>query len=83
MSSMVGRTSPEYKRLRALYKTGAYPCHFGCGRRGTWVDHVPPLADFENPLLWVGRLLPACPKCQCQQGAQITNGRKAAARWKF
>jgi hypothetical protein len=74
--SMIGRDTPEYRAAKRLYRTGRYVCHL-CGiRPGTWVDHQPPLADFDNPRAWHGRLLPACPQCQCRQGAEITNRRK-------
>ena len=76
-----GRSSPEYRAARRLYRTGAYPCWI-CGERpGIWTDHVPALSDFPTPEAWQGRLLPACPTCQRKQGADITNRRGPDWKW--
>jgi len=66
-----GRRSAAYRKTSALFKTGQFPCHFGCGRPGTTVDHEPPLRDFPNPNDWQGQWLPACRRCQCAQGGRL------------
>ena len=76
-----GRSSPAYRRARAEFASGRFPCWI-CGLRpGTWVDHVPPLSDFPTPEAWVGRYAPSCPPCQRRQGAQITNRRNQGPGW--
>lgn len=75
-----GRRSSAYRRVSAEYRTGNYPCHYGCGRPGLTVDHIPPLSEFPHHTMWQGKYLPACPTCQSRQGARITNERKGVAR---
>ena len=76
-----GRSSPEYRAARELFRTGRYLCHL-CGiRPGTWTDHVPPLSDFAHPDLWRGELKPSCPECQRKQGAAIRNRTQPDWTW--
>lgn len=68
-----GYNNPTYLQAQALYRTGRYPCHFGCGRPGTTVDHSPPLSTTPTGGTWRGDLLPACKPCQDAQGGQLSH----------
>ena len=80
-----GRSSPAYRAARAQFKAGNYRCALAgpkCEGRGWWVEHSPPLSAFATPEQWVGIFVPACPTCQRQQGASVTNGRSVPP-WTF
>lgn len=49
----------EYKRRRKILLAGNPMCHWGCGRRATTADHVPPVAQAGKHY----NLVPACEPC--------------------
>ena len=53
---------PTYRRARAALLAGGPPC-WRCGAPATTADHDPPLATFDDPAQWRGRLMPACARC--------------------
>jgi hypothetical protein len=88
MGSSAGRRDADYVAHRRMFQLGNFPCWLAsgpwCTRRGTTVEHDPPLSTFAHPSLWRGRYRPACPECQARQGAAIANARRlAATNWRW
>ena len=70
-----GRDS-EYRKQRARLLKGNPLCHWCRERVATTADHVPALAEFPDPALWVGVLVPACLKCNSSRGQRLAQARK-------
>lgn len=64
-----------YRKARARLLASGPVCVWCRERPATQADHVPPLADFADPLLWRGELVPSCALCNNRRGARTTNRR--------
>ena len=69
-----------YRKARARLLAGHPMCVWCRERRATEADHVPPLVEAPSPELWVGKLVPACKKCNSARGAVWTNKQRAKPR---
>jgi hypothetical protein len=79
-----GRRDKRYLAAKAEYRTGNYPCRYGCGRPGTTPDHVPPLNTVTDWRTWQGHYEPACLPCQCRQGGRMAQAQRTRTRrWSY
>ena len=66
--------------LRSLPLCGCRGCPRctpqGCFRQADTTDHVPPIADFAAPELWVGELVPMCRTCNLSAGGRLGGERR-------
>ena len=74
-----------YRRARARVLAGNPVCVWCRERPATQADHVPSLAEFADPSLWQGELVPSCAYCNNARGARTTNRRggvrKQSRKW--
>jgi len=52
----------DYRRARRQLLENNPSCWW-CGRPATTADHDPPLSSARSPAEWIGRLVPACARC--------------------
>ena len=52
-----------YRRKREALLVGDPVCYWGCGRKATTGEHIPPLSNFDDPSQWAGDLVAACGVC--------------------
>lgn len=71
MAASNGRGTQAWRKLRARILADSPICAM-CGRaRATTVDHIVPLA-YGGALLDPANLRPACTRCNCRAGQQMT-----------
>ena len=74
------RYTKIYKQIKKIALATNPVCHWCKIRPADTLDHVPPLAEFENPDLWQGQLYPACSHCNFSRGATYGNRKRKAVR---
>lgn len=74
---MIGdRNSSAYRRARKALLASGPVCVWCRTRPATEADHVPAVAEFPEPFMWRGELVPACRQCNLERGAKYGHHRR-------